>query len=618
MTLQTRVLSFIFLSGISQILPAQQKFPKVMSVILGQIVDPRWEENELHYYDAKGQRIRNFSTPTGTYTIRYMYVDSTGAPINKDIYDKANGFFRGLAVVQTPGDYNHDKPRQYAVLNEKGEYVFPYSKRYIENMSGGLVKISSNDTTVVFDAQKKQLASCFKCDFSLSSTGRNIYQMPHPYSKDPAIIKLFDLSGKQLYETSGYRIGYVSNNVVKNKEPYSRDMPYHVIERNANGNIFSIVSDGGQLMLDSIDNFVFNQGISCITRNGKKGFVVDSMFHVMIPSSYGHDRYWPLFTHPKKAFVAWRNDSVMAIDHQNKYLVKPMMANYLEFDTEKKQYDVRNTNTGDQWILSLNGDTIASPSRYFEYSDMRPGLPGAMVRCKPDRLKGYVNDLGQTVIPCKYTQLAYGGPGRFLFFTDNSAGYLDITGKKLFTVDSAIFLSNFSSGYAIFAYKKPEYRYGSQRVISAEEAYSVVYKMIDSTGKVISEHDYDEISKPYQGYIRVRIGEDVYLVDLKFNKVLTKDGHQLVSYFCKGIALAYDPAKNKIGLVNEKLETVLPVIYDWIDTADEEGNWYGYGLTDRSEHPGYSYNRNACARIINNKIQVKIGENEMTVELRQK
>ena len=38
-----------------------------------------------------------------------------------------------------------------------------------------------------------------------------------------------------------------------------------------------------------------------------------------------------------------------------------------------------------------------------------------------------------------------------------------------------------------------------------------------------------------------------------------------------GLALAFDPKKKTVGVVNEKLQVVVPVIYEKIDTREEEG-----------------------------------------------
>ena len=612
----SKTLLALLLGLLSMALQAQNEFPKLMQVIQGQQVQVRWENDGNHYYDWNNKPLANFTLPTGPYTLHYQFVDSTGKTIGNELFDNPSSFIDGLAVLLRNGSKPNDPNKYYAVLDKQGRYLFPFANRLIENMSGGFVRVSNGDSNSVYNAKGKRILACKSCEFRTSAAKRNLYQVPRSYSKDPAVVKLYDIKGKFLYQQAGYNIYYVSNNVPRNNEPFSYELRMHVITINQNDHLFSVVSDDGILLADSITNFVFNYGIAGLSKPGKAAYVVDTAFRVIVPSSYGYKRLWPMYAHPKQAFAAWRNDSVMIIDRNNNYLIKPMQADYAEFMGESKQFDIRNNTNGYRWVLTEKGDTIASPSRYMDYSELRPTLPGAIVTCKPDGQKGYVNDEGKVVIPCQYDQLLYSGGQRFVYFKGTEAGYLNLEGKKVLKVDSALILSNFSEGYAAVGVKQGAYSMGAQRVISAEESYSVVYYMIDSTGKVVSNGRYDEICRMKKGYCRVRIGADMFMMNARFEPVVTKEGYPVISYFCKGTALMVNPKTNKVGLVNQKLETLLPAIYDWIDTVEEEGQRYGFSLGDKSSHPQYSDGSNPCANILQNTIRVRLNEEEMVVEVK--
>jgi hypothetical protein len=610
------LVTLLLVCQFSSALHAQKEFPKLMQVIEGQQVHIRWESDGNHYYTWNNKPLANFTLPSGPFTLRYQFVDSTGKNIGNEAFDAPSSFMDGLAVIQRNGTKPNDENKYYAVLDLQGRYLFPFSNKVIENMYGGFVKISTGDSSSVYNVDGKKVLACTSCDFRLSSAKRNLYQLPRPYSRNPALVKLYDTKGKFLFQKAGYNIHYITNNVPRNNEPFSYELPMHQITLDSDNQLFAIVSDQGELLADSVGNFVFNYGIACLRSSGKSAYVVDTAFRVILPPTLGYSRYWPMYAHPKQAFAAWRNDSVMIIDRNNNYLIKPMQADYAEFDGVSKQFDIRNNSTGYRWVLSQNGDTIASPSRYMDYSELRPLLPGAIVTCKADGLKGYVNDVGKTLIPCQYDQLVYMGGQRFVYFKGTQAGYLNLEGKNVLNVDSALILSNFSEGYAAVGVKQSAFSMGAQRVISADEAYSVVYHMIDSTGKMVSNRPYDEIGMMKKGYCRVRLGTDVFMVNSRFEALVTKEGNPLISYFCKGTALILNPKTNKMGLVNEKLETLLPAIYDWIDTVEEEGQRYGFSLADKSSHLQYSDGSNPCANIPHNTIRVRLNEKEMVLELK--
>ena len=596
---------------------AQEQFPKLMSLVEGRMVNIELRVGEYLYYDWLGKPIPEMKGPYDYAKSKYVYVDKSGKPISSEQFDMAHPFKDGIAVVETPQQFIRDQPRKYGAINEKGKVIFPFTVNNIQNIGSGFVAISTNENIEVFDLGGKKITTCRGCQFQTNTALKNILAMPRAHSKDTQIVRLMDFEGRELLNRPGMYIAQIPNNSSTSTEIITRQLAFYQVDVYRQNNLCSIVSSTGKVVLDSVERFIFNRGQAGIVKNNK-AFVVDSAFRVIVPATYGYSSYTPLYEHPKPAYVVTKGNKRMVVTADNEVLIKPMPVMYINYDEKTEAYDLRDQ-LGHQWIISLQGDTIISPVKYLYLSEYFPALNGYLVKCRPDGLMGFLTANGKTQIPCIYRKLAYGGKNLFLFFEGNRAGYVDEHGKTIISVDTAYGLSAFVQGYALCSFKLKEqyHRYGAPTVVTSEGAFTIGYMLIDSIGRLISGRTYDQISPLRGGYAMVSIGVDNFMVDKNFNKVVTSENYELKSYFYQGTALVWDPQKNKWGLVNEKLETLVPVIYDKLDTKEEEGRRSFYSLHQAEGQGSTSSGKNRHANIKNGKLKVTLDGKDMVIEVQQ-
>jgi hypothetical protein len=564
---------------------AQEKtWPKLMQLFDGKVVQVRYDNMGVgfFYLDWRDSIIPNMmAVPFNNETAKFLYVDSTGQQIGKDYYEDAYPFNGGLAVVGTPRPFVNNVVKKYAVINEKAEIVFPYSEEPKFTIGNGLVVIDKKDKQEVYDQNNKRIAECNDCSFETNVGLPNIVVNPKPNTNAEKIVKLLDANGHVLYSGRGRRLSQISNDISTRLYTFSVRQPFYEVELDDLGEYKTIVSRTGKVMMDSVKYSFFARGKSCILKNGI-ATVVDTNFKTLMPYSYGYDFYRHMTGHPQDAYCARKNGKYIVISPANKQLV-PMTLTYTEiwYKPEQQLYEGRDEE-GNFWYMTLAGDTVASPRKYRDVYFMEPVMPGFLVRSKATNLAGYLSSGGEEVIPCKYSYLAFGGKDLILFFKDGGgAGYMDMKGNLKLNIPNAFSLSAFIEGYALVGVRiddRSQFSNSAQTVMNGQETYQVQNRLIDSTGKFVSKETFDWMFVLRKGYAGVIDEGELYVVDKNLKKVMV-EGAYLTSYFYKGLAMAYNPKKKKWGVVNEKLEIVVPIAYDEIETKEEEGVIYNYYMS---------------------------------------
>lgn len=197
---------------------------------------------------------------------------------------------------------------------------------------------------------------------------------------------------------------------------------------------------------------------------------------------------------------------------------------------------------------------------------------------------GFVNEAGKEVVLCKYDEVGSFEKGYSLVKIKSGEssfkhGMVDTTGKEVIPCKYDEYIS-FEKGYAILKIKTGEYNYN--------------HGLVDSTGKEIIPVKYGQLEYYPNDNVLV-FGEEnasnVGLMDMR-GKVIIPVQYQFWSKrISKGIwPVGIWPAGTNgiCGVVNMKNETVVPFIYEMIESYSDELNLAPakkdgkYGFIDRT------------------------------------
>lgn len=217
---------------------------------------------------------------------------------------------------------------------------------------------------------------------------------------------------------------------------------------------------------------------------------------------------------------------------------------------------------GKHGFLDRNGRTVI-PCRYDEAGDFHEG----MAWVKDGRWYGYIDVTGRKIIPCDFFSasdfcegLAYVGDG-----------FIDKTGKEIFSCRKYSSAQNFSCGLAI---------------VEVHRNLSATYGFIDKTGKEVIPTKYGCADSFSEGLARVvDDGKSIYI---------DKKGHTIISdvygrEFHDGLAYATInlSGKRKTGFIDKTGHMVIP-----LDSNNDTGDFHEgmvshgiskeYGFLDRN------------------------------------
>jgi hypothetical protein len=245
-------------------------------------------------------------------------------------------------------------------------------------------------------------------------------------------------------------------------------------------------------------------------------------------------------------------------------------------------YSKQDEKTGLFGFTDDDGNDLVKPI-YKEVDYSFGSTPGLYKVINKNDKTGFVNEMGKEVIPCKYDEIDAFDKGRATVRIKSGEAYkhgmIDTTGKEVIACiyDESI---SFEKGYAIVKIKTGQYEYN--------------HGFVDSTGKLIIPAKYGKLD--YYANDKVLIfslenASDVGLMDIN-GKVIIPTQYQFWSKrISKGIwPVGIWPAGTNgvCGVVNLKNETVVPFIYEMIESYSDELNLAlakkdgKYGFIDRT------------------------------------
>ncbi len=551
--------------------PKDQDWPKPMQLYMGRIVEVKNDSTgKIWYADWQGQRINDLEVPKDNSQVVYVYIDSTGKRLSDKVYQNASPFFGGLASVwetetldaQTPGMGKIVYGNETAIINAKEEEVLPMDEWSKYPLGKGLAVKSGYAepyaTTSVYNKVGKKLAECTDCQVGIGN-GNFWMNSTRNSGRPNRFTKLFDLKGRVLYSDSGSHIEPI-NNLVPISDSHLQPLIqafYRVMKDESKG-LYTIIDNKGKIVMDSIGMFYFMSGKCQISKNGVAA-IVDTNWKILVPFSYGYTHINVLQGHPQGAYIVSKNNKTIIIDGDNKQLIPLDSKGSITFNWQRQYYDTYDY-SNERMLVALNGDTLVNPKYFKITNDFLPDMPGFIVTCRSNGLKTILDKNGKTLVPCQYDNLFYSGSNRIVFFNrDGSSGYMNLEGKVIFNLPEVRKMTNFCNGYAHCEMKvtnKKEFQPRYATLTEGNTAYQLQERIIDTAGNFVACETYPTSLK-------------------KINAPLP-DGSYISSFFYKGVALVYNKTTNKSGLINKKLEFVLPVIYDDIKGKAEgfQYSWY--------------------------------------------
>ena len=200
----------------------------------------------------------------------------------------------------------------------------------------------------------------------------------------------------------------------------------------------------------------------------------------------------------------------------------------------------RVSKAGQEYFINTTGQKVFACDPNFCYGNFHNGL--AYIVDKNQKI-GYMNGVGQVVIPCIYSRATDFSDG---FARVSKAGqeyFIDTTGHKVFDCDPDMQYGNFHNGLAYIADKNNKYGY------------------VDKSGQVIIPCVYDYALDFSDGLVHVWQGEQEYFIDTTGQKVFDCVPDLKYSYFRDGLARVENKENEKYGYIDKKGHLVIDCVY---------------------------------------------------------
>jgi hypothetical protein len=611
--MKSRLFTFLLLSCFTSF---GQPWPKLVREVNGSFVQIKYDYTVgWSYEDWKGLEIPGFTVDFSKGEPPFLFIDSTGNPISGDRYSFAQSFVDGLAIVQSIDKNGGGVRIQNAAINTRAAIVLPYSASELINIGDGFISKMHRDTTEVFDGTGRIVTWCTGCEAQTNSQFRHILLIPRQGGRNEPVIRVLDYLGRELWRRAGRTITQGSNHIYDGRNENIVMQPFYVVQNNE---LNSAVKPDGVTLLDSLSYIHFGNGKATIKKDGFAA-VVDSNFKEIMPFRLGYKNFFLVFGYPTELYSALSDNGWILVDRRNRQLIPFAGPGYFNYLKDVDLLECRGTN--EYWVLSSQGDTIVDPS-IFHFETQLTHKRGFIVRSMANHKYGLLSPGGKIEIPCHYDYLCDAGEKQLSFFTGNRGGFLDWNGKEVISIEGGIQLGNFINGYTMCDFKvtDPKLRSPIGRevfIVGPGGSYSVRSLLLDSTGKFVTNELVD-YAYPFQGdYCMVEAYGANFLIDRTGAIVRIGKHGSVVSYFHHGYAVAYDPVNKKFGLVNEKTELVLPLMYNWLDTKPDETGRFSYRFCsnpdNRNEFLGF---RNFYANIKDSKLKVKQKGKEFVVDIK--
>ncbi|WBO86089.1 WG repeat-containing protein [Hymenobacter yonginensis] len=506
----------------------------------------------------------------------------------------------------------------WAVLDARGRVVIPYAQRPVRVLTSSLVKVGHNSGPArwaVLNLQGRQLlpqeyeevesAGCDHIQLQqgnetllLDARGQVVYREPgtHHFTALPRFNRLLVAEVGRNQVTGPVRmLELTSKREVYTHRPAAEAAPLYLDLTPARGaqrirllpflkittiipgknqvqRIERIVNLQGQVLFDSLDAGVETgpQQLVYLRRRGHPVIVTDTLLRPL-PALSGYASIVP--TGPARRWFAVARDGKSGLLDASGRPVVPTQQTGQFFYVGNRQFllrDVRNRRTHlalfspERGLVDVGEYTTGQPL------DSTLAQPPLVLQDERTHKSGLYDLQRGFLIPPRYDVLQQ-TPLGFIFFQQDSVGYLSHSGQlRLLTPDCQL-LSEFTEGYAVCGKLVPnasrDQYPGAQLIHSAQGSTAVQYTYQDAAGKQISADYFDWVGPFHGGYALVRKHNESYGIDTKGQKVTYSGGLVLASYFHQGVALV---RQGKLfGLIDQRGRLVLPARFTSIETEPQ-------------------------------------------------
>ena len=222
------------------------------------------------------------------------------------------------------------------------------------------------------------------------------------------------------------------------------------------------------------------------------------------------------------------------------------------------------------------GDFIKKPGKYytFEY-DEASDFQGGLARVSKNNKWGYVNALGEVVVPCEYDSVSDFHEGFGQVERNNKCGFVNKYGEvivpceyhicRAFNEGLSTVLKNNKWG-AIDETGKEVIQCQYDELLSFHEGLAKVeekgkWGVINKKGEIVIPIIYDYISYFHEELASVKLDDEWGVINKK-GEVVIPIGLGPIDLFHEGLARVYDKTEDSAGFIDTDGNLVIPYIYD--------------------------------------------------------
>lgn len=512
----------------------------------------------------------------------YIYLDSLGNQIG-EAYSRAEPFFRGIAVV-VKGKIDDQR---MGVIDNKGNYIVPLGNYYIQNLATGLVVVSEQKgKNTVYNSSGKAMHQCLGCVIEPVKDRPYFLSKPNMYerSETPELkVSVLDSAGKPLFTMEGSGVEAARNFVSQaREESRTKDLAlFQVLKPTTEAQwYYALVAPSGKVVLDSIAAVNFINGLAVVTK-GKRAALIDTTGKQMIGFDKGYESGMVLQDHPQQGICFKKAGKFGVVDISNKVLVPFVWPYDINYSPYEKYYKTGNETQESTYFFTLGLDTIFSPDIYTSPRIYPPRLEAPVISKKPGASQGkygYRNAKAKIVIPFLYDFLSEARHDSILFYKNDTAGFVNTSGKRLFTFPVPCYAASwFSKNKAWYVSSIDS---TSPQVMEQGGIHIAKFGIVSSKGQTLTPANFEYFSPFLKGRSLVKAGKDWFTVDTLYRRIKFQDKYDYVSNFKNDIAFVTDG--KLYGAVHRNGTLVVPVEYDEF-SSDNGINWY----EDESQRPQF-------------------------------
>lgn len=179
---------------------------------------------------------------------------------------------------------------------------------------------------------------------------------------------------------------------------------------------------------------------------------------------------------------------------------------------------------------------------------------------------GFVDDLGDIVIPAQYDNVGYFKDGIAPVALNEKYGFIDITGKTVIPIQFDEILSESSWGINDYEYYRGinvhTYFYEGLACVKQNGKYG----FIDKTGKTVIPIQFDDTAGFVDGLAIVRQNDKCGIIDTT-GKFIVPVKFEDINSFSEGVASVKQ--NDKYGFIDKTGKIVIPIQYEWAGDFNE-------------------------------------------------